>query len=152
MDFNYIKTLPSAIETIKSNYEAFILENYKLDHIGLFHDENNLYAVVNNLTASGLSLQEVNKLYDHNFRTIGVPGPLFVEKQEESFIRVPLRNTFERVNLFGQFFNVSDFNNKMNMSLPLERHPFKVKISWVDNTLKFTFKKRLLNQNSKTLF
>ncbi|WP_252515152.1 hypothetical protein [Candidatus Pantoea bituminis] len=143
MAMSFLTSLPSLIEYVKANYESFILQHYRLDHGGLFHDNKRFYAVVRNLQESGMSLQEVNALYNYHYKTMGVPGPLFVENESKDFIRINLRNHYERINLFGQSFNISDFNNKINMAMPSERHPFNVRISWADNTIKFTFKNRV---------
>ena len=143
MQMSFLTSLPSLIENIKANYESFILQHYKLDHAGLFHDGKRLYAVVKNPQESGMSINEVNELYNYNYKTMGVPGPLFVEYQGENFIKISLRNTFERINLFGQSFNTSDFNNQMNKAMPLEMHPFHVRVSWADSSFKFTFKNKV---------
>ncbi len=140
MDMSFLNAPPSMIENIKASYESFVLQHYRLDHVGLFHDNRMLYAVVKTPEAAGMSLREVNELYNHQYRTMGVPGPVFVEKEGENFIKISLRTPFERINLFGQSFNTSVFNNQINKAMPLERHPFHVRINWADNSFKFTFK------------
>ncbi|ECO0368199.1 hypothetical protein ZS72_24085 [Salmonella enterica subsp. enterica serovar Typhimurium] len=47
MKISYLKSSPSMIEVLKNNYEAFIIQNYKFNHLGLFHDEDSIYAVGN---------------------------------------------------------------------------------------------------------
>lgn len=140
MDMSFLTASPSMIEVIKANYESFVLQHYRLEHAGLFHDNRMLYAVVKNPQAAGMSLAEVNELYNHQYRTLAVPGPVFVEKEDENFIKISLRTPFERINLFGQSFNTSGFNNQINKAMPPERHPFQVHISWADNRFRFTFK------------
>ncbi|HFH5464117.1 hypothetical protein ACEY8K_23990, partial [Salmonella enterica subsp. enterica] len=48
MKISYLKSSPSMIEVLKNNYEAFIIQNYKFNHLGLFHDEDSIYAVIQN--------------------------------------------------------------------------------------------------------
>lgn len=80
-------------------------------------------------------------MYDHNYRMISTPGLTFAEKIRDDFIRIPLRNTLERVNLFGHAFNQSDFENQIRTAMTAELHPFLVNIKWAENSFRFTFKK-----------
>ncbi|HFS6399251.1 TPA: hypothetical protein ACH08P_004674, partial [Salmonella enterica subsp. enterica serovar Typhimurium] len=36
MKISYLKSSPSMIEVLKNNHEAFIIQNYKFNHLGLF--------------------------------------------------------------------------------------------------------------------
>ncbi|MCT7021474.1 hypothetical protein M1743_15215, partial [Salmonella enterica subsp. enterica serovar Saintpaul] len=40
MKISYLKSSPSMIEVLKNNYEPFIIQNYKYNHLGLFHDDD----------------------------------------------------------------------------------------------------------------
>ncbi|MGP2409210.1 hypothetical protein V2A84_06215 [Yersinia sp. 2553 StPb PI] len=143
MKISYLKSSPSLIEVLKSNYEAFIIQNYKLNHFGLFHDEETIYAVIKDCEGCNLTLNEIQENYNYNFKTIGVPGPIFTDEIKDDFIRIDLRNTYEKVNLFGQPFNPSDFNNNISIAIPPEFHPFHVDMKWSNNTFTFTFNKNL---------
>ncbi len=48
MKISHLKSSPSMIEILKNNYESFIIQNYKFNHLGLFHDEERIYAVIQN--------------------------------------------------------------------------------------------------------
>ncbi|EON3342424.1 hypothetical protein ACNHGH_004520, partial [Yersinia enterocolitica] len=80
MKISYLKSSPSLIEVLKSNYEAFIIQNYKLNHFGLFHDEETIYAVIKDCEGCNLTLNEIQENYNYNFKTIGIPGPIFTDE------------------------------------------------------------------------
>lgn len=54
-----------------------------------------------------------------------------------------LRNTYEKVSLFGQPFNAFEFNNNIRIAIPSKFHPFHVDMKWSDNSFTFTFNKEL---------
>lgn len=143
MKISYLKSSPSLAEVLKNNYESFMIQKYKLNHCGLFHDNQNIYAVIKNCEECNTTLNEIQKLYDHEFRTVGVPGPIFTEEIRVDFIKIDFRNIYEKVNLFGQPFNASDFHNNISMAMPTKFHPFHVDMKWSDNTFTFTFNKDL---------
>ncbi|WP_159565216.1 hypothetical protein [Budvicia diplopodorum] len=148
MKLSYIKSSPSIIETIKSNYETFIIQNYKFDHIGLFHDEENIYAVIQNHERYNFTLKEIQDLYDYKYKTMGAPGPMFINEIKQNFNKINLRNIYEKVNLFGQPFNAREFDNNLSIAMPSQFHPFHADLSWADNTFTFILKKEI----SKTEF
>jgi len=131
------------IEVLKNNYEAFIVQKYKLNHCGLYHDAENIYAVIKNCEECHTTLDEIQKLYDYEYKTAGVPGPIFVEEIKEGFVSIDFRNTYEKINLFGQPFNASEFHNNISMVIPAKFHPFHVDMKWMDNTFTFVFNKQL---------
>lgn len=143
MKMSYLKSSPSLVEVLKNNYEAFIIQKYKFNHRGLFHDEENIYAVIDNCEECNTSLDEIQGVYNYEFKTAGVLGPIFVGKIKSNFIKIDFRNIYEKINLFGQSFNSSDFNNNISMTIPPSFHPFHVNMSWSDNTFTFTFNKTL---------
>lgn len=65
MKISYLKSSPSMIEVLKNNYEAFIIQNYKFNHLGLFHDEDSIYAVIQNYKESNTTLDEIQELYNY---------------------------------------------------------------------------------------
>ncbi len=67
MKISYLKSSPSMIEVLKNNYEAFIIQNYKFNHLGLFHDEDSIYAVIQNYKESNTTLDEIQELYNYRF-------------------------------------------------------------------------------------
>ncbi|HEI9782737.1 hypothetical protein [Serratia bockelmannii] len=148
MKISYLKSSPSLVEVLKNNYEAFIIQKYKFSHCGLFHDEKNIYAVIENLEECNTTLDEIQKLYDYEFRTLGVPGPIFIGEKRDDFIKIDFRNIYEKVSLFGQPFNTSDFHNNISMVIPPKFHPFHVDMKWSDNTFTFTFNKALTQSES----
>ncbi len=91
MKISYLKSSPSLVEVLKNNYEAFIIQKYKFSHCGLFHDEKNIYAVIENLEECNTTLDEIQKLYDYEFRTLGVPGPIFIGEKRDDFIKIDFR-------------------------------------------------------------
>ncbi|EBF2704425.1 hypothetical protein EF584_24120, partial [Salmonella enterica subsp. enterica serovar Heidelberg] len=143
MKISYLKSSPSMIEVLKNNYEAFIIQNYKFNHLGLFHDEDSIYAVIQNYKESNTTLDEIQELYNYRFKTAGVPGPTFTEEVKDNHIKIDLRNTYEKVSLFGQPFNAFEFNNNIRIAIPSKFHPFHVDMKWSDNSFTFTFNKEL---------
>lgn len=73
--------------SFKNNYEAFIIQNYKFNHLGLFHDEDSIYAVIQNYKESNTTLDEIQELYNYRFKTAGVPGPTFTEEVKDNYIK-----------------------------------------------------------------
>lgn len=143
MKMSYLKTSPSLVEVLKNNYESFIIKKYEFNHFGLFHDGHNVYAVIKNYEECNTTLDEIQKLYDYEFKTLGVPGPTFIDEIRVGFVKIDFRNTYEKINLFGQPFNTSDFENNISIVMPPNFHPFHVDMKWSDNTLTFTFNKKL---------
>lgn len=143
MKIAILKSSPSMIETLKNNYEAFMLQKYKLNHCGLFHDNENIYAVIKDLEECNSTLDEIQKLYNYEFKTLGVPSPVFTDEIRDSFIKIHFRNIYEKVNLFGEPFNHDDLHNNLSIIMPPKLHPFNVDIMWSDNTFTLTFNKDL---------
>lgn len=143
MKMSYLKSSPSLVEVLKNNYEAFIIQKYEFNHCGLFHDEQNIYAVIKNYEECNTTLDEIQELYNHEFKTLGVPGPVFIDEIRSGFVKIHFRNIYEKVSLFGQPFNSSDFHNNISMVMPPKLHPFHVDMKWSNNTLTFTFNKEL---------
>ncbi|HHR6052100.1 TPA: hypothetical protein ACS7Z1_001392 [Providencia alcalifaciens] len=148
MKVSYLKALPSLIEVLKNDYEAFLIQKYEFNHYGLFHDNNYIYAVIKNLEKFNITLGEIQKLYDDEFRTLGSPGPIFVDEIKDGYVKIDFRNIYEKINLFGQSFNIFDFHNNISILMPHNLHPFDVDIKWSDNTLTFTFNKELTQSES----
>lgn len=143
MKVSYLKSSPSLVEVLKNNYEDFIIKKYEFNHCGLFHDEHNIYAVIKNYKDFNITLNKIQKLYNNEFKTIGVPGPTFVDEIKDEYIKIDLRNIYEKINLFGQSFNTLDFHNNISLIIPPKFHPFNVDMKWSDNTLTLTFNKEL---------
>lgn len=143
MGISYLKSSPSLVEVLKNNYEAFMIQTYEFNHCGLFHDEQNIYAVIKNCEECNTTLDEIQKLYDHKFKTLGAPGPVFIGEKTNDLVKIDFRNIYEKVNLFGQPFNASDFHNSMTMVMPPKFHPFHVNVKWSKNKFTFTFNKKL---------
>jgi hypothetical protein len=80
MKISYLKSSPSMIEVLKNNYEAFIIQNYKFNHLGLFHDEERIYAVIQNYRECNTTLDEIQELYNYRFKTAGVPDQRLQKK------------------------------------------------------------------------
>ncbi|EGT5331200.1 hypothetical protein MMB97_004774, partial [Salmonella enterica] len=143
MKISYLKSSPSMIEVLKNDYETFIIQNYKFNHLGLFHDKENIYAVIQNYKEFNTTLDEIQELYNYRFKNAGVPGPTFTEEVKDNYIKIDLRNIYEKVNLFGQPFNAFEFNNSIRIAIPSKFHPFHVDMKWSDNSFTFTFNKEL---------
>ncbi|EDG6626534.1 hypothetical protein B9C68_24525, partial [Salmonella enterica subsp. enterica serovar Typhimurium] len=102
-----------------------------------------IYAVIQNYKESNTTLDEIQELYNYRFKTAGVPGPTFTEEVKDNYIKIDLRNTYEKVSLFGQLFNAFEFNNNIRIAIPSKFHPFHVDMKWSDNSFTFTFNKEL---------
>jgi len=143
LKISHLISIPSLIEFLKSNYEGFVIANYKLEHYGLYHDGDTIYAVVANYEENDTSLSEIQDLYDYKFRTLGIPGPVFINEIRKNFIKIDFRNIYEKVNLFGHPLNVAEFTNNLSIAINPKLHPFNVSIRFSDNSIEFTFRKEI---------
>ena len=146
---NYPYTLP-IIENIKNNYEAFRFATYELSHKGLFTDGIYLYAVIFEVENNDEKRIELLTYYEE-FRTICIPAVIIVGKILPNFKKIPLRDSFEKINLFGQVLGMNEFINQLNIHIPKKYHPFHADMSWGDNEFKLTLKSEISDDDKDEL-
>ena len=112
----------SVIQAITTDYERFILNSADLDHQGLYLSNGRIFALIPNLTQS--EREKVLVRYD-DYRCVGVPPPNFCASIESEAERLPLSQSWQKVNLHGYPFSRPEASNELNIHLPKKFHPFQ---------------------------
>ncbi|SPX16720.1 Uncharacterised protein [Escherichia coli] len=107
----------SVVDTIKNNYESFRFETHDLSHKGLYTDGEKIYAVIQEVLGDEEKKAALENRYEE-FRTMAIPPVVIVGEKLPDFIKIPLRDSFEKSHLFGQPLVMGEFINQLNIHIP----------------------------------
>lgn len=140
----------SVVDTIKNNYESFRFETHELSHKGLYTDGEKIYAVIQEVLGDEEKGTALGKHYE-DFRTIAIPPVVIVGEKLSSFIKIPLRDSFEKSHLFGQPLVMGEFINQLNIHIPRKYQPFNADMKWGTNEFKIILKNEVTHDDKEEI-
>lgn len=129
----------SIIDTIKHDYERFRLQTADQIHKGLYYDKQNVYAIIE---TNDENLNNLQNTYDE-WRTLAIPPAIIFNKILPSFLKMPVRSIYEKINHFGAPINIIQFYNILSLHIPKQYHPFNADFKWGTNKFTLTFRTEL---------
>ncbi len=140
----------SVVDAIKNNYESFRFETHYLSHKGLYTDGERIYAVIQEVLGDEEKRVALENRYEE-FRTIAIPPVVIVGEKLPDFIKIPLRDSFEKSHLFGQPLVMDEFINQLNIHIPKKYHPFNADMKWGTNEFKIVLKNEVTNDEKEEI-
>ena len=140
----------SVVDTIKNNYESFRLETHYLSHKGLYTNGERIYAVIQEVVGDEEKRVALENRYEE-FRTIAIPPVVIVGEKLPDFIKIPLRDSFEKSHLFGQPLAMDEFINHLNIHIPKKYQPFNADMKWGTNEFKIVVKNEVNNDEKEEI-
>lgn len=132
-------TIP-IMDNIRREYEEFQLRTIEFEHLGLYSNENELFAVVNYNSEAERELLE--RIYEE-FRALVSPPFGIVNCLNSSMKKVPLRTVNERIRQNGEGYTHNEAAQVLNLHIPKKFHPFHFDFKWGTNIFKLTVRRKL---------
>lgn len=148
-DLNYPYSI-SVVDSIRNNYESFRFETHALSHKGLYTDGKKIYAIIKEVLGNEERRVALENHYEQ-FRTIATPPVVIVGEELPGFIKIPLRDSFEKSHLFGQPLVMSEFINQLNIHIPKKYHPFNADMKWGTNEFKIVLKNEITSDEKEEI-
>ncbi|WP_114634766.1 hypothetical protein [Vibrio splendidus] len=140
----------SIVDTIKNNYESFRFETHELSHDGLYTDGERIYAVIQEVLGDDEKRAALESHYEE-FRTVAIPPVVIVGGKLPGFIKIPLRDSFEKSHLFGQPLFMDEFINQLNIHIPKKYQPFHADMKWATNEFRIVLKNETTNDEKEDI-
>nr|WP_218574186.1 hypothetical protein [Pseudomonas sp. ALS1279] len=146
---SYPYSIP-VVDVIRNNYESFRLETHDLSHEGLYTDGKKIYAVIQDVLGDEEKRVALENHYE-DFRTMAIPPVVIVGEKLPDFIKIPLRDSFEKSHLFGQPLVMGDFINQLNIHIPKKYQPFNADMKWGVNEFKIVLKNEVTDDEKEEI-
>ncbi|ELR67196.1 hypothetical protein C942_02704 [Photobacterium marinum] len=132
-------TIP-IMDNIRREYEEFQLRTIEFEHLGLYSNESELFAVVKYSNEAERELLE--RTYEE-FRALASPPFSIVNCLDNSMKKVPLRTVNERIRQNGEGYTHNEAAQVLNLHIPKKYHPFHFDFKWGTNIFKLTVRREL---------
>ncbi|MFS1869899.1 hypothetical protein [Vibrio lentus] len=120
--YNRLHDYDTEIDSIVYDYERFVMQTSHLPHLGLYHEDNFLFCVIDGITSN--DAKKLAKDYDEYYRTISNPAPLIVPKVSDKHNKVSFRDSWQKINQHGHPYTHAEIENELYIKLPKKYHPF----------------------------